>query len=245
MEMERTGDPCVHLDLTGRKPALLKERFPQIYETCLRFGFDLARDRIPVHPSAHYFMGGVRTDLSGRTTVPGLYAAGEVACTGVHGANRLASNSLLEGLVFGARSASAILQCPREGRAPSAAVPATLAPGPSTAENLARDIRDLMWGQVGIRREGDSLRAAVESLNRWKTTLGLFPLNRASLEARNLLILAGLVARAALEREESRGAHFRGDFPAKSEGWQRHLEYRAELPAADLPRQNGNGTGLL
>jgi L-aspartate oxidase len=235
LEMERTGDPCVFLDLTGKDPAALRERFPQIHETCLRFGFDLARDRVPVHPSAHYFMGGVRTDLSGRTTVPGLYAAGEVACTGVHGANRLASNSLLEGLVFGARAASAIVSDPRKRAEPTVEIPRTRAPHPSRAAAMAMSIGDLMWERVGIRREGDTLRAAAEELARLETTFERPPVGRASLEARNLLVLGGLVARAALERQESRGAHFRSDFPSRRAEWVRHLEFRMP-PAADLPR---------
>src|SRR5918997_97427 len=106
-EMERTATRTVFLDMTALAPAYLRSRFPKIYDTCLRFGLDIARDPVPVSPAAHYFMGGVRTDLEGRTTLAGLYAAGEVACTGVHGANRLASNSLLEGLVFGARAGRA------------------------------------------------------------------------------------------------------------------------------------------
>ena len=236
MEMERTGDRCVFLDLTGKDPAALRERFPQVYETCLRFGFDLARDRVPVHPSAHYFMGGVRTDLMGRTLVPGLYAAGEVACTGVHGANRLASNSLLEGLVFGARAASAILEAPRKGAEPAVPVPPTRAPASPRAAELASRIGELMWEWVGIRRDGDRLRTAVEELRRLETTLERPIVNRASMEARNLLVLGGLVARAALERQESRGAHFRSDFPEPRAEWARHLEYRS-APAADLPRR--------
>jgi L-aspartate oxidase len=236
MEMERTGDRCVYLDLTGRSPAALRERFPQIYETCLHFGFDLARDRIPVHPSAHYFMGGVRTDRSGRTAVPGLYAAGEVACTGVHGANRLASNSLLEGLVFGARAASAILEDSPEEAGPTATVPGILAPDPSRAEEISRRIGDLMWEQVGIRRDGEGLRAAGETLGALEASQGRFAVHRSSIEARNLLVVAGLVARAAREREESRGAHFRSDHPSRRDEWERHLEYRREAPAPDLPQ---------
>src|ERR671937_1187186 len=107
-EMERTATRTVFLDMTAFDAARLRRRFPKIYSTCMRYGLDLARDPVPVSPAAHYIMGGVRTDLEGRTTLPGLYAAGEVACTGVHGANRLASNSLLEGLVFGARAGDAM-----------------------------------------------------------------------------------------------------------------------------------------
>ncbi len=235
MEMERTGDRCLFLDLTGREPSALRERFPQIYETCSQFGFDLARDLVPVHPSAHYLMGGVRTDLWGRTAVPGLYAAGEVACTGVHGANRLASNSLLEGLVFGARAASVIGNELRGGAPVAAEIPRTLIPDPAGAEALQERIRDLMWTRVGIRRDGEGLRPAREELARLGSALGPHRVERRAVEARNLMVLADLAARGALEREESRGAHFRSDFPVRREEWTRHLEYRA-TPAPDLPR---------
>ena len=237
-ELERTGDRCVTLDLTGQDPAALRGRFPKIYETCLQFGFDLARDRVPVHPSAHYFMGGVRTDLRGRTAVPGLYAAGEVACTGVHGANRLASNSLLEGLVFGTRAASALREEFRMAGTPEVEIPTTLTPGPSGAAHLAGRIGDLMWGRVGIRRDREGLLAAAAELERLEETLGRHPVERGAIEARNLLVLGRLVARAALDREESRGAHHRRDFPARRDEWVRHLEYRAAGPAPDLSRRD-------
>jgi L-aspartate oxidase len=237
MEMERTGDSCVYLDLTGREPAALRSRFPQIYETCLHLGYDLARNRVPVHPSAHYFMGGVRTDLHGRTTVGGLYAAGEVACTGVHGANRLASNSLLEGLVFGARAASAIRGELKEGKAPRTRIPRILTPGERGSRKMAGEIADRMWECVGIRRDAQGLRRAAEALRRLESGLTGGPVRRESVEARNLLVVGSLVTRAALDREESRGAHFRSDFPGRRDEWERHLEYRAENPAADLPRR--------
>jgi L-aspartate oxidase len=240
-EIERTGDPCVFLDLTGRDPAALRERFPKIYETCLLFGLDLARDRIPVLPSAHYFMGGVRTDLSGRTSLPGLFAAGEVACTGVHGANRLASNSLLEGLVFGARAAAVIRD--ESGVTASESeevrVPALLTPSPGRAAELERRIGDLMWRHAGIRRDAEGLSAASRELERMRAAAGAHPIARRSVEARNLTVLGELVCRAALERRESRGSHFRSDFPGRREEWSRHLESKAAAAAADLPRVEG------
>jgi L-aspartate oxidase len=239
-EIERTGDPCVFLDLTGRDPVALRERFPKIYETCLLFGLDLARDRIPVLPSAHYFMGGVRTDLSGRTTLPGLFAAGEVACTGVHGANRLASNSLLEGLVFGARAASAISNEPGFAAAEEVRLHALRAPPPRRAAELERRIGDLMWRHAGIRRDAEGLSAAARDMERMEeAAIGTHAVARRGVEARNLAVLGGLVCRAALERRESRGAHFRSDFPVRREEWSRHLEAKAAAAAADLPRAEG------
>ena len=236
LEMERTGEPCMYLDLTGRDPAAVRKRFPRIYETCLRFGFDLARQPIPIHPSAHYFMGGVRTDLDGRSALRGLYAAGEVACTGVHGANRLASNSLLEGLVFGARAGAAMKKeiLPPPSRAFLASPPG--APSPAEAEALTRGLGAVMGSLVGIRRSREKLLRALDAIGTLKSSLGSAPATRPGLEARNLILLGELVARAALEREESRGAHFRSDFPSRRDVWARRIESRAPTPAPDLPR---------
>ncbi|MGH7536638.1 MAG: L-aspartate oxidase, partial [Gemmatimonadales bacterium] len=237
-EMERTGDSCVYLDLTGRDPAALRRRFPRIYETCLRHGFDLSRDRVPVHPSAHYFMGGVRTDMWGRTSVPGLFAAGEAACTGVHGANRLASNSLLEGVVFGARAAQGMLADSAGRRSAKSRVEGaqTVAPPPAEVQRMAADLSRTMWMKVGIRRDGPALSAALEQIRSWAASLVPGPVRREGIEARNLVLLGEMVCRAALEREESRGAHFRSDFPGPREEWRRHLAVRAPAPAEDVPR---------
>ena len=208
-EMGRTGSPHVWLDLTARGAAFIHERFPRIYETCLALGLDLGREAAPVHPAAHYAMGGVKTDLEGRSSVPRLYAAGEVACTGVHGANRLASNSLLEGLVFGARA----------GRAMSSetASRGKLASGsawdvPDIAVSL---LRDLTWQHCGILRDRQGLQYAIDSLAGMPSRAVTRPA-LAAIELRNIYQAAGLIARAALWREESRGAHFRTDFPEKS-----------------------------
>ncbi|MCI0657516.1 MAG: L-aspartate oxidase [Acidobacteria bacterium] len=237
-EMERTGDPCVYLDLTGRDPSALRARFPRIYDTCLRFGFDLAKDRVPVHPSAHYFMGGVRTDLFGRTSVPGLLAAGEVACTGVHGANRLASNSLLEGVVFGARAAGVM---PSSGmgekrRSSWQGTVSLRSLPPGDAQEVASAVAGILWKQAGIRREGATLSSAIRQLGAWEDSLSPEPICREGIETRNLIILGGLVCRSALDREESRGAHYRYDFPVRREEWLRHLQAKAPVPAGDLPR---------
>jgi len=226
LEMEKTGDQCVYLDLTGHRPGALRARFPKIYETCCRFGFDLSRDRIPVSPAAHYFMGGVRTDRWGRTSLKSLYAAGEVACTGVHGANRLASNSLLEGLVFGARAGATIKTEFEQPGFPDAALPVLTLPAPDRVEPLVRSMTAWASERVGIRRDGEGLSAAIQGIQRLAATLGTHSPSRRAIEARNLLVVGELVARAALEREESRGAHFRTDFPLPRKEWARRLEYK-------------------
>ncbi|HEX6216008.1 MAG TPA: FAD-binding protein, partial [Vicinamibacterales bacterium] len=182
-----------------------------ITEACRTAGLDLATDLIPVGPAAHYVMGGVQTDLWGRTTVPGLFAAGEVACTGVHGANRLASNSLLEGLVFGARAAAAMVEPdPTEPLAPLEQLERL--ERPSGVLPREADVRGLMWNSVGLWREEALLRTAVEALDDWYAALGD---DRSRVAA---LVTAGrLMARAALRREETRGCHARADFPARDD----------------------------
>jgi L-aspartate oxidase len=244
-EAEAGGGP-VALTLAHLDPAKVRARFPTIARMCQQLGLDLATDRIPVGPAAHYVMGGIQTDDRGRTSLPGLFAAGETACTGVHGANRLASNSLLEGLVFGARAADAMQQPAsclegengawrlKSGKAhhldssPPAdlqALVTSLAAGTSTDVEV---VRDLMWRAVGLFRRREGLRAAVSALEQAD------PAERAAVhgEARhsadawrrfNLVLVSRLVAAAALRREESRGGHFREDFPARDdERWRFH-----------------------
>jgi L-aspartate oxidase len=211
MEMQRTGAPHVWLDITHLDADFLRARFPRIYCTCLRHGIDLAKAQAPVHPAAHYSMGGVRTDLDGRTNLERLYAAGEVACTGVHGANRLASNSLLEGVVFGARAARAMLEC-----AAAPMLPAPPAPEPQFPCATLEEVRALAWEHCGIVRSGDGL----ESARQWL-------LSRASggqpdYELRNVHQVVTLIAESAIARQESRGAHFRTDFPQKNTQGPRH-----------------------
>jgi L-aspartate oxidase len=235
-EAGRTGGP-VHLSLAHLDASRLRERFPTIGDMCRQFGLDLATDPIPVGPAAHYLMGGIDTDEWGRTSLPGLFAAGEVACTGVHGANRLASNSLLEGLVFGARAAGAMTQppqaaalkadrieasrLPHHGRAVASA--STPRPLPSTG-----DVRDLMWSAAGLFRTREALTAAVRCLDdvyEWETSSDRSRRSTVDDWRRfNLLNVARLIARAALRREESRGGHFREDFPARDDAaWRFHV----------------------
>jgi L-aspartate oxidase len=215
-ELARTGDPHVFLDLRHIDAAHVRARFPRIYETCKRYGIDIATDLIPVHPAAHYAMGGVRTDLDGATSLERLYAAGECACTGVHGANRLASNSLLEGVVFGARAARAMLRWADAGRVEEG----TAAP-PLFPKSTERELRTVLWNQCGIVRSGESLRAAVEALDAVPCSPKASA-SRADYELRNMHAVGLTIARCALAREESRGGHFRSDFPVKREEFQKH-----------------------
>src|SRR6185295_2359619 len=168
-ETQRTGAP-VFLTMAHLDPAYVRSRFPTITKVCREAGFDLATDRIPVSPAAHYLMGGVETDLHGRTSVDGLFAAGEAACTGLHGANRLASNSLLEGLVFGARAADA-MRGPMAHASFAAPAERYCQESAQTAPPSASDVRDLMWRQAGLVRSADSLRAAVGQLSAWRSAI--------------------------------------------------------------------------
>jgi L-aspartate oxidase len=204
-EMRAAGAPHVFLDLSHREPGFVRARFPRIYETCLRYGVDLEKQAAPVAPAAHYAMGGVRTDLDGRASIPGLFAAGEVACTGVHGANRLASNSLLEALVFGARAARTMLDA-------SAKAGGGDESGCHAGAMSLSEVQDSTWTHCGIVRDAAGLKKAIARLE------GTPP----DAEARNAHQVALLVAKCALAREESRGAHYRTDFPEKREEFARH-----------------------
>jgi L-aspartate oxidase len=254
MRMLETGSTNVWLDMTGRDEEFLRRRFPAISATCLSYGVDIAAAPIPVSPSAHYMMGGVATDLHGRTSLPGLYAAGEVACTGVHGANRLASNSLLEGLVYGARAGRAVIEdaasgvdvamgAGRLGEAfdPGLEIPSGWPPaGPAAehAETVAARVREIAWERAGLLREAAGLREAVGEL----LALGVGRaspagaiVERAAIEAGNLMLVAALIARAAFARRESRGAHFRTDHPSTDD---------ARLRLSVLSSREGGCRGL-
>src|SRR6266404_1274263 len=215
LESSRAKDPVVYLDMTHLDEVHIRRRFPRIYSTCLHYNVDITAELVPIRPAAHYAMGGVRTDLDGRTTLSGLYAAGEAAGTGVHGANRLASNSLLEGLVFGARAGKKMRD---ELKAPPRTVadlpPAAYSNGPVSvpAETSVSELQDLMWKDAGIVRTGKGLKQAIARLEDIGTRVSR-PHSRREFEARNLQIAGMLVARSALAREESRGAHYRIDFP--------------------------------
>jgi L-aspartate oxidase len=207
----------------------VRARFPTIAEMCSRAGIDIAGDLIPVGPAAHYMMGGIDTDEWGRTSVAGLFAAGETACTGVHGANRLASNSLLEGLVFGARAGEAMQQTLAAAVAKPDRVPAAVTGDAADPEPLDSDgIRDLMWRSAGVFRTRERLSAAVSRLARAYAAAQLDvaqrPHHSETRRRLNLATVSLLVARAALRREESRGGHFRADFPDRDDlHWKVHV----------------------
>jgi len=224
LEVSRLADPVVYLDLTHLDPSHLAARFPRIHATCLQYNIDIGTDLIPVRPAAHYAMGGVRTDLHGRTSLPGLYAAGEAACTGVHGANRLASNSLLEGLVYGARAGATIreeaqLRHSNPDHATAKCEAAAENPGTREgrgAEEIIRAVRDLAWKNIGVVRTGSGLRQAIEQLEKWRSCLPAMT-GRRQCEAKNIFQTALLIARSALARQESRGAHYRLDYPSHND----------------------------
>lgn len=235
--MERTQHPNVYLDLSHLDPKKVLERFPGINGVCKSFGLDITRDRIPVRPGAHYMVGGVTVDMQGRTSLPGLWAAGEVTSSGLHGANRLASNSLIEGLVYGtlcARGATdAAAQMKNDLKAlrlayrcpPSAADPLDVA-------DLTNSLRSLMVRKMGIVRDRARLLEAQRDVEFWcRYVLGREFQDRKGWELQNLLTVARLMIEGALRREESRGTHFRGDFPKSDDAhWKRHVASPA-IPA--------------
>ena len=231
-EMERADGRAAMLDISHLPAATVSSRFPTIYAECRRYGLDITREPIPVAPAAHYMMGGVRIDTWGRTNIAGLYACGEAACAAVHGANRLASNSLLDTLVFSRRLVEATL-----GNAPAYEAPddedgslrvalSNRAMVCATVPERGREtLQDLMWRNVGIARNGTRLLLSARILNLWQRTMPL-PETAADFELRNMLVVARLIVEAALQRRESRGAHYRDDFAETSEEWRRHIVLR-------------------
>jgi L-aspartate oxidase len=230
---KQNGHPVL-LDATALGAKFLSERFPTIDAACRRFGLDWATHPVHVTPAAHYWMGGVRTDIWGRTSIQGLFAVGEAACTGVHGANRLASNSLLESLVFAWRASHLLLE--EENALSTSAWPtlahsateSLLAPleDEATAVQISRrDLQQLMWDAAGIHRDETGLRSALAQLSRSKVTGN----GVQARETTNLLTLARFIVVAALARRESRGAHHRHDYPLPSPDFQHQLMMRAEV----------------
>ena len=225
---QQAGRGPVRLDVRHLEAERVRTRFPRIVATCLRHGLDMTQQPVPVTPAAHYVMGGVATDLRGATTLPGLFAAGEAAGNGVHGANRLASNSLLEGLVYGARAADAIVDTgdPRPaGVAIEELARAAAPPSPSDREELRREA----WSQLGLERDGASMLRLLDWLSALRGDEGR-PATRSGAETRNLADVAWVMATCAIHREESRGGHFRRDFPEPDERFRRHTLLDGGVP---------------
>ena len=233
-QMEKTRHPNVYLDLSHLEAARVKTRFPGIAASCAEFGIDITRDRIPVRPGAHYMVGGVTVDLAGRTSLPGLWAAGEVTSSGLHGANRLASNSLLEGLVYGASTgegaSQAASQMPDDFRVPTLENPRAdeLAGEHLDLVDIRNSLQSLMWRDVGVRRHGEPLAEASQTIDQWRRYVLRRQFNDAAgWQLQNMLTVARLMIDSALKREESRGVHFRSDFPQPDDQhWKRHLTHR-------------------
>lgn len=229
-EMKASGEPCVYLDLRHLDRAMVEQRFPNLVAACRRFGLDMAGEPVPVVPAAHYMCGGVATDLDARTTLPGLFAIGETACTGIHGANRLASNSLLEAVFFAERAAAAVAAEPRLLTAGGGALPVAAAPtGASTAgaapavvvEHDWDELRRVMWDYVGIVRDRERLEIALGRVRAIRRTVEAVRRRAAPApevaELANIALLGELIVICALARPESRGLHYTVDHPQRVE----------------------------
>lgn len=238
--LQRTGEANVWLDLRSIPIDRIRHRFPNIIAVCQQWGVDLFREPIPVAPAAHYWMGGILTDLDSRTSIPGLYALGETASTGVHGANRLASNSLLECLVFGAQLRS--IDLPDPPILPTALTGAMEVSLDPTVAEIRSNLPKLVWQSAGICRDRKALEGAIAQIHQWRQTFAALPISQTLTqlepgqtatvtafsqirdwgETRNLLDIAELILKSAVFREESRGGHYRSDFPQTDRAWQAH-----------------------
>jgi len=237
-QMEKTRHPSVYLDLSHLDCELVKNRFPGIAATCRKFGIDVTTDQIPVRPGAHYMIGGVTVDEQGRTTVPGLWAAGEVTSSGLHGANRLASNSLLEGLVFGmhvgrgaAEQAAGVVDSFQALPLKNDGVPDS--EEPFDLWDIRNSLKSLMWRSLGVRRQADQMLEAAETIDNWCSYVFRVQFREpAGWELQNMLTVSRVMVAAAMAREESRGVHLRNDYPTKDDDqWLRHLTYsKASAP---------------
>lgn len=226
-QMVETKSAHVYLDLTHLNHEFIKTRFPRIYSTCLTYNIDITKQMVPISPAAHYIMGGIKTDINGATNIKGLYSAGESACTGVHGANRLASNSLLEGLVYGYRCAlhasSTDSQMPDEIKTSNDANE-TLSQ--KDIDNIRQEIKRVMWEYVGIIRCGKSLSQAKQELSKWLPIMDMPFHSRRGIEVKNLICIALSITESALIRKGSVGAHYRTDFKDRGDNWQNHITLR-------------------
>ncbi|WP_413373829.1 L-aspartate oxidase [Paenibacillus taichungensis] len=240
-EMESTNSTFVYLDITHEPPEMIKHRFPTIFETCMRYGLDMTTDWIPVAPAAHYMMGGVKTDLSGESSIGRLFACGEVSSTGVHGANRLASNSLSEAIVFGRRIVDRIQSlpplAPLQTRVPTlTSIRRIIKEDQKPVSERRLRLQKMMVRQVGLRRNGANLQGAIEKLQQELQFFDQKFIHKEEMEYANLLTCAWLVTTGALHREESRGAHYREDFPQRDDAvWQKHsLQQREQAIVEEL-----------
>ena len=232
-EMKKTGSDKVFIDVTHLQPQVITTRFPNIYQFCLLHGLDMTREMVPVAPAAHYMIGGIKTNTWGETSISGLFAAGETACTGVHGANRLASNSLLEAVVYSKRIVAKTTQ--ETEKKSTAAKKATEVSHHLSQRQVSKTVpilslsalQQLHWDRVGVMRNREGLTRAADILAAWQESLPP-PADRPSYELNNLVLTGRLVTEAALLREESRGAHFRSDFPQSSPDWQHHIVFSAQ-----------------
>ena len=229
-QMARTGHTHVYLDVRHLGRDWFANRFPGIFGLLKKFDIDPGSAPIPVHPSAHYMIGGIRTDTDGRSSIPGLYACGEAACTGLHGANRLASNSLLEGLVFGEIAGRTCLEMLQNGPRTPVKVVSDIRPSDRSELDLAdvrSSLRSVMWRHVGIEREGQHLGEVSEMCEFWaRYTMDKIFDERPGWEVQNLLTIGGLITQAALWRQESRGTHFRTDHPTPVDDFRVHDVWR-------------------
>ena len=234
-QMERTRHPSVYLELTHLDPDAVRNRFPGIAAICQKFGIDITKDRIPVRPGAHYMMGGVMVDKDCRTTVPGLWAAGEVSSSGLHGANRLASNSLLEALVHGVAAGTAAsrdaMDMDDDFRVPHTIDNPRTPPSDENLDlvDIRNSLKSLMWRDVGVRRDAEGLEDAMENIQQWSSyVLREQFFDPGGWELQNMLCVARLMIEAALKRQETRGCHVRVDFPEQNETWCRHQTFRRD-----------------
>ena len=231
-QMEKTQHSCVYLDLSHLNSTFVRGRFPHIAEACAKFGLDITKDPIPVRPGAHYMVGGVTVDMQGRTSMEGLWAAGEVSSSGLHGANRLASNSLLEGLVYGQHAGSgasaAAEQIRDDFRALPLENPSRQTPGePLDLQDIRNSLKALMWRAAGVRRNRELLEEAADSIDTWRNYVLVRQFEKQDgWELQNMLTVARVMVAAALAREESRGTHLRTDFREQKAAWRRHLHLR-------------------
>ena len=229
-QMEKTAHPCVYLDVTHLDGTFVRQRFPGIAAACAQFGIDITKDKIPVRPGAHYMIGGVTVDLEGRTSIEGLWAAGEVSSSGLHGANRLASNSLLEGLVYGAHAGAGASQAAAAMKEDFRVLPISqkieVAPSePLDLADIRNSLKSLMWRSAGVRRNRELLEESLVTVDQWRRYV--LPRQFADAkgwELQNMLTISRVMIRAALAREESRGVHLRTDFPKLDDiHWNCHL----------------------